>query len=261
MKALNKKINLVLGGGGIRGVGHLPLLEYLEERNIQINAISGVSSGAIVAALYAAGKPTKEIYSFFENTSLFRLSYLNPLKGGFLDSKKFESLFQKYLPDSFEGLQIPITITATDLLSGKAFRFTSGKLIYPLIASCAFPVVLAPVEINGRLFTDGGVADNYPIAPFVGSEYPIIGHYIATPPDREASYFKSPVSVSAQANQIMLHKANESKFADIDLSIDSPVGQYWIFGNKQVPDIYKTALDHIQNHERLDAFVRSLLAH
>ncbi len=58
-------INLVLSGGGEKGVAHISLLEELEKRNIKINSISACSAGSLVGSMYASGVSAKEILTFF----------------------------------------------------------------------------------------------------------------------------------------------------------------------------------------------------
>ena len=78
--AKGNPINIVLSGGGAKTVGHLAVLELLEQHQIPIHSISGSSAGAIIAAMYASGRKTQEIMEFFKSTSLFRYTWMNPLK-------------------------------------------------------------------------------------------------------------------------------------------------------------------------------------
>ena len=56
---VNKKIALVLGSGGARGLAHIGAIEALEERGYTITSIAGCSMGAIIAGMYAAGQLKK----------------------------------------------------------------------------------------------------------------------------------------------------------------------------------------------------------
>lgn len=99
------RLGIVLSGGGTRGVVHIGVLRALTEAGIEPDALSATSSGAIVAALYAAGYSSKEMLEFFEERGPFRLSKLSLLKPGFLDTEKSYADFLDYLPeDSFEAL-------------------------------------------------------------------------------------------------------------------------------------------------------------
>jgi NTE family protein len=55
------KIGLALGGGGVRGLAHILILETLDDLGIKPSIIAGTSMGAIIGALYASGISGKEI--------------------------------------------------------------------------------------------------------------------------------------------------------------------------------------------------------
>ena len=56
-----KPFALVLGGGGARGLAHIPVLEALDEMGMRPAVIAGASIGAPIGAAYAAGMSGKEI--------------------------------------------------------------------------------------------------------------------------------------------------------------------------------------------------------
>ena len=173
---MRHRIGIVLSGGGIRGVAHAGVLDLLAEEGIEPEVASGTSSGAIVAALWAAGRTGRQISDFFAEASPFRLSRLALGKPGFLDADKIESDFRKEFPeDSFEALAKPLFVTATDLVRARLEVFSSGPLVRPLLASSAVPMVFTPVEIDGRLYADGGILDNFPVEPLVGISEVILG--------------------------------------------------------------------------------------
>ena len=60
------KLGICLAGGGVKGAAHIGAIKALEENNIKFQYISGTSSGSIVAALYACGYTTDEIYNIFK---------------------------------------------------------------------------------------------------------------------------------------------------------------------------------------------------
>jgi len=62
---MNLNANLVLGGGGIKGMAYVGLLEEAEKRGIYFRNISGVSAGAIAGACIAAGYQSKELRKEF----------------------------------------------------------------------------------------------------------------------------------------------------------------------------------------------------
>src|SRR6056297_705489 len=69
----NKKIGLVLSGGGAKGLAHIGALKVIEEAGVEIDYIGGTSMGAIVGALYAAGYSASELDSIFRATDFVNL--------------------------------------------------------------------------------------------------------------------------------------------------------------------------------------------
>jgi NTE family protein len=55
------QLNLVLEGGGVKGIGLVGALARLEEEKIEIAGVAGTSAGAIVASLFAAGYGSDEL--------------------------------------------------------------------------------------------------------------------------------------------------------------------------------------------------------
>ncbi|MDO5607258.1 MAG: patatin-like phospholipase family protein [Capnocytophaga sp.] len=174
-----KNIGFVLSGGGIRALAHAGLLQALSEENIKPSILSGTSGGALVGGLYACGVPPKEMFHFFKKTPVFKFSLVAFGKPGVVDSAKYPELFEKFFPyKTFEELQIPLTVTATNLLTGKLTYFDSGELIKPLTASAALPPYFSPVKINKTLYCDGGLLNNFPVEPLKGKCDAVIGSFV-----------------------------------------------------------------------------------
>ena len=57
----NLNVNLVLGGGGIKGIAYVGMLESAEKKGISFKNISGVSAGAIAGACFGAGYVSEEL--------------------------------------------------------------------------------------------------------------------------------------------------------------------------------------------------------
>jgi NTE family protein len=170
------KIGLVLSGGGARGFAHLGVIKGLLEQGFEPQKISGVSSGAIVGALFSEGYSPDQIMEIFLATKLYK--FIRPAISwkGFFKLERLEKLYEIYLPhNSFERLKIPFTLCATDLQAGKTIYFSHGPLIQPLLASGCIPVMFEPVTIDGQLLVDGGILNNLPVEPLLGQCDFIIG--------------------------------------------------------------------------------------
>jgi NTE family protein len=172
------KINLVLSGGGVRGFAHLGIIKALQENGIDINAISGTSSGAVVGAFIAAGYTPEDTLKIMKEYRLLRL-----LKGSFSSGifamTRFEQIFINCFPhNSFSNLAFPLYISSTNLFTAKTEFFSKGELIPALLASSSMPVLFSPIEINKQLYLDGGILNNLPVEPFLEMRIPIIGSHV-----------------------------------------------------------------------------------
>jgi NTE family protein len=177
---MNEEIGLVLSGGGVRAIAHVGLIKVLLENGIVPSHVSGTSAGALVCALYAAGYNTDDMITFFKQTPILDFSLYALKKPGILDSEKYEKFFKTFFKEnSFEKLKYPLSITATNLLSGKLEYFSKGELIKPLIASCALPPLFSPLKINNNFYSDGGILNNFPVEPLKKKKlHKIIGSFV-----------------------------------------------------------------------------------
>lgn len=175
----DKKLGVVLSGGGVKALAHVGLLKALHENGVKPDAISGTSGGALVAALYAAGHDFETMISFFKETPVFKFSLFALNKPGIMDSAKYIYFFKQFFPDdSFAKLHIPLTVTATNITTGRLEYFNSGELVKPLIASSALPPYFSPIEINGDQYSDGGILNNFPITPVQKDCDNILGSFV-----------------------------------------------------------------------------------
>ena len=161
------RIGLALSGGGARGIAHLGVLKAFDEMGLQVSMISGVSSGAIAGVLYAAGYKPEQILQLVKELSIFKIVRPAFGKAGFMHLEEVEKLYIRHLgPDiTFEDLQIPVVVSATEMNEGITAYFSSGELIKPLLASSAVPILYHPIHFNGKLLNDGGLLNNMPVEP------------------------------------------------------------------------------------------------
>jgi len=166
---MKTKIGLVLSGGGARGLAHIGVLKVFERENISFDYIAGTSMGAILGAAYASGKTVEEIedvaLNFSRRSELIKLLDLSPRKRGLLEGHKVREFLGRFFGDitTFEQLQIPMSINAVDLWTGKEIVFTRGELLPALYASSAIPGIFSPVSFQNYFLVDGGVLNNLPV--------------------------------------------------------------------------------------------------
>jgi len=159
-------IGVALGGGFARGLSHIGVLKVLEEENIPVDFIAGTSVGAVIGAAYASGISAKELEEIAALVRFKHFSRWTFSRFGLFSNDKMAVFLKKVLRcQTFEDLRIPLAIAATDVVTGDAAVFTSGELIDPVRASCAYPGMFLPVNINGRMYVDGLLAHSVPSMP------------------------------------------------------------------------------------------------
>lgn len=159
----NRKIGLVLGGGGVRGFFHMGLVAGLQNQDIEINEITGTSIGAIVALIYASN-PKNDFKKITKEMDFFKL--MKTLVGGMgkNSEKEIESFLKNYIRvENFEELKIKTRINATDINGRKEVVFDKGKIFPAVIASMSIPGVFPPLKYQGKYLVDGGISNNVPI--------------------------------------------------------------------------------------------------
>jgi NTE family protein len=174
-------VAFVLSGGGPLGALQVGALKAMFDHGLAPDLLVGTSVGALNAA-FIAFDPSRTGAARLESTwrglvagDLWPTSRLRApwtrflLKGDrVFDNTGIVKLIQSRLGDvTFEDARIPLGVVTADLETGTERIFTSGEITSPLLASTALPGIYPPVSIEGRLYIDGGVANNVPVAPAV----------------------------------------------------------------------------------------------
>ena len=163
---MQKEIVLALGGGGVRGVAHLGVVQCLYDNNYKINGIAGTSAGGLFGAFIAAGYQPKEllpVVDTFFSESNFKPSLMGKTDGLIANSGIKEAL-EPYLKDkNIEDLPIPFVASSFSLKLGEEFVISEGDLIQAILSTIALPGVF-PSQ-GDLLLVDGGLADQVPVAP------------------------------------------------------------------------------------------------
>ncbi len=169
------KTGLVVEGGGMKCAYCAGVLDQFLEHGITFDYCIGVSAGAASVASYLAGQKGRNlrfyteyiddpwyfgVRSFLKNGDLFNLKYIygDLTNSGGRDPLDLEAL--KKNPAEYE-------IVATCAETGEGVYFSKDDLIQDdyrhVMASCAIPAVCRPVEIDGKHYYDGGLADSIPM--------------------------------------------------------------------------------------------------
>lgn len=159
-----KKLGIVLSGGGARGLAHVGVLKALEEYGIYPDIVAGSSMGAIVGGLYTSGKSFDEMMGLISQVRSYKIIRMGLPLGGITDLTYLKNMLKEHIPnDTFESLQKPLYVCASNLNTGRYEFFNSGKLSAAIIASAAIPLIFKPVKINDQSYIDGGVLNNLPV--------------------------------------------------------------------------------------------------
>ena len=153
---LRPTLGIALGGGFARGIAHIGVLKVLEEENIPVDYVAGTSVGAIIGAGYCSGMSAADLADMARTLRFADFARLTLSRYGFYNNDRMVRFFARMMKQhTFEDLKIPLAITATEFRTGEAAVFTKGPLVDPIRASCAYPGMFLPVEIEGRSYIDG----------------------------------------------------------------------------------------------------------
>lgn len=171
-------IGLALSGGGGRGLGHLGVLEALEELDVPIDTVVGTSMGSVIGAVHAQGLIGRARREAVAAQVTKLLDYTLPLVSVISGRRISASIEQQFGGWEIEDTWTPYACVSTSLTHSERRAHRSGALDRCIRASVAIPGVLPPVPVGDELLVDGGVLDNLPVGLL--SEDPAIGTVIAS---------------------------------------------------------------------------------
>jgi NTE family protein len=159
-------LGVALGGGFARGMVHIGVLKVLEEAQIPIDAISGTSSGSIMGAGFCSGLSASELADIGRSLRFKDVARWTLDRGGFCSNDRLVALLTRSCRcKNLSELRIPMIVVATELISGRPAIFREGCIADAVRASCAYPGMFTPVEINGVLHVDGMLSYEVPTTP------------------------------------------------------------------------------------------------
>jgi NTE family protein len=252
---------LALSGGGARGIAHIGVLRALEENGIVVDGIAGTSMGALVGALYASGYRAKElrtiVVSFDWNNAFSGRPerVLVPLARRLDEEPALLSLgfepWKVLLPASalsdygigrflirhlagpgylaggdFDHLPIPFRAVAARLDNAERVVLARGDLARATRASLSIPIFFPPVDWEGTLLVDGGVADNIPVGVARGMGADVVLAVDITSPPLEPSEWRTLTGVGAQVSDALLEARNRTYREAADFQIRPDLGRH-----------------------------------
>jgi NTE family protein len=257
------RIGLVLSGGGARGAAHIGVLKMLAQMHIPIDAIAGTSMGAVIGGLYASGLSPSQIESLMNSVNWEEaFSELPPrrelsfrrkeedrsflvklplgirsgklqLPNGLIEAETLTRILRRAtLPtsgiQSFDRLPTPFRAVATDLSSGEPVVMRAGDLTTAMRASLSAPGVFSPVEREGRLLVDGGIAENLPIDVAREMHVDVLIVVDVGLPLSPRRNLVGPAAISNQMLSILIHRESQRQLATLtprDIVITPDLGE------------------------------------
>lgn len=174
---MTRRITLVLGGGGVRGIAHVGVLRAIQELDLEVGRVVGTSIGGMVGAAFAAGTTWQELaerVGSFTKEDIVEVNRWALLINGIRQSSVFRDLrlrnyIEQIVPvDDWAELRVPLAVNAVDLKTGRMIWFgVDGRTDIPLrdaiYASSALPLYYPPARFDNGYMVDGGILDPLPI--------------------------------------------------------------------------------------------------
>ena len=157
------KVGVALGGGFARGIAHVGVLRVLRDNEIPVDFIAGTSVGALIATAYASGTSIEEMARQGVATRFSDFGRWTISRMGMASNERLEDFLRRFTAARhFDEMKTPLSIVATDLITGQSVHFTEGNLGPPLRASCAYPGLFLPVEYRSHYLVDGFLTESVP---------------------------------------------------------------------------------------------------
>jgi NTE family protein len=131
LKQINPpQIGLSLGGGVVRAVAHLGVLDIFHRAGIPIGVIAGTSGGSLVGAFYASQKfQISTLIDMVSNLGWWNWVRPGWSREGLMDSDKIgQFVVDRLGPLAFQDLSIPFAAVACNLANGFKVVLTQGPL-------------------------------------------------------------------------------------------------------------------------------------
>ncbi len=241
-------VTITLSGAAVRGAFHLGVLQAIDDLHVNISALCGASSGALIAASYASGVSPKEQLELFKSQAFRKSIRFNFFKNGIFKINENDTIYDTLLPKkNFEELTVAVYVNTVDLREGKMHTINSGDIKTACLGSTAVAPLFEPIEHQGMLLVDGGFMDNFPIRPLKQHGLPIIGvnamPITAKQPQGIWNITKRSLFMLTQS-----HVVNQIEQCDYYITSDK-LARYSLFKFKYIDELF--ALGYECGYEKL----------
>ncbi|HKV25074.1 MAG TPA: patatin-like phospholipase family protein [Candidatus Acidoferrum sp.] len=219
------RVGLALAGGFARGIAHIGVLRILREAGIPIDVVAGTSVGALIGSAYCSGTPLEEMERIGAATRFTDFGRWTPSWLGLATNQRLEKYLARFTPiKTFEEMSVPLAIAATDINAGVSVYYTRGPVGLPLRASCAYPGLFVPIQMEGRTLVDGFLTAPVPIEGTL-----LLGADIVIAVYLEAGNIEQPrtfTDVLSRSFTIIQHHADLSWRQQADVIIEPDVSPF-----------------------------------
>ena len=118
-------------------------------------------------------------------------------------------------------------------------------MIRPLLASAALPPVFSPVEMNGQLYADGGIMNNFPFEPLVGKADFVIGSNVSIVGEVQKKELNNSIQLTSRVTGLMIYAINKAKLDACDLLISpKELENIGVLDRKGIEKAYAIGYEH-----------------
>jgi len=250
MKIPTNNLALVLGGGAARGAFHLGVLDFCEQHDIEIQAYSGSSIGAVISASHASGIKAKEQLKIFSSKELRQALKFNYFRNGLLKIDMSNKIIKELLPiEKLEDIPKPVWVNAYDLKKKELHYFNSGDTITLCIASSALVPIFKPISYENMYLIDGGLFDNIPIKPLQNKNYDIYSIDLFAKEHKTIIKKSNPLKEIKKSLFKQLHENHKHSMENTNYYLGSPhIKNFSLFTFQELEECFKLGIKEAQNH-------------
>jgi NTE family protein len=250
-------VGLALSSGNARGMAHIGVLKVLQAEGIPIDMLTGTSAGAVFAGMCAAGRTIEEMtdfavnvqrqYNFFTGFQYWDVRV--PPRTGLIKGNMVLKYLRRWVMDrTFDELNIPLYIIATDLISGEEVVFDRGSVAEAMRASMSVIGVLEPAQVAGRFLIDGGSVNPVPTQLLADKGISIILASNVIPSLEERVHRRglrregklpNVIGIVSGAMEIMESEIIKSRMGPVDILIQPDIARYGTLEYDKVHEIIK----------------------
>ena len=249
---MNKEENLALAlsGGAARGAFHLGVLQFCEENNIEINAYSGSSIGAIISASHASGVSAREQLKIFMSKEVKQAIKFNYFKNGLLKIDYSSKIIEELLPiKKLEDIKKPVYISAYDIKEKKLHYFNSGDTLELCLASSALVPLFKPIKYKNMSLIDGGLFDNVPIKPLENKGYEIYAIDLFPKSKYTRKKRLNPIKSIKRSIFEQMHSNHKYSLSNTNYYLGSQhIKSFSLFTFKEMKECFNLGFKEAQNH-------------